>query len=105
MMDSLRVHREEPDRFRRSFHVPANVFSYLVENLGDELATKRGIPPQLRVLIALFTLIGPHALQRTSDLFGIGVSTVHLIQNQVFSAIYKKLLRQHVRWPIGAERE
>jgi hypothetical protein len=73
--------------------------------LSDELATKRGIPPQLRVLVAIFTMIGPHALQRTSDLFGIGLSTVHLIQKQVFSAIYKKLLPRHVRWPTGAESE
>ncbi|XP_018361569.1 PREDICTED: putative nuclease HARBI1 [Trachymyrmex cornetzi] len=96
--------------FKSHFRLSRVVFTYLL-NLIKPSLEKQGngygrcpIPPDVQLLVALWTMATPDSYRSVCDRFNIGRATAWRANRKVCSAIYS-LAHKFIKWPDAEEAE
>ncbi len=95
-----------PEQWRQNFRMCKESFYELVEVLKPLIQKKdtryrKAIIPEKRVAVALYRLTTNCDCRTISNLFGIGISTVHSITEDFISAVKEILTPKYIKFPSG----
>ena len=87
-------------RFKKTFRVSRPTFVKILQDIRQDLqrnvVAEIPLSPECRLGVCLYRLGRGDYLQTISELFGIGIATVHVIVNEVCTAIVKNMWKRSV---------
>ncbi|XP_069792413.1 uncharacterized protein [Narcine bancroftii] len=87
--------------WKRDFRMSHGTFHFVLELIEPHLKAHRPLEPGLRLAVALWWYATPYEYRSISTIFGIGVSTMCMVVQEVTAALRKFLGKHFISLPSG----